>query len=204
MLSIKNIIFDLGGVLLNNDINRTRDGFKNLGVHNIEELFFHGHAADFFKDYEIGKINDQEFIESLKGMIGSSATDQDVIDSWNAMLGDFPKRRIDWLKDLKKKYRLFLFSNTNAIHLEMFQAIYRNSYGGTGLDELFEKAYYSHVIKMRKPDIASFQFILKDSNLKAEETLFIDDSLINVEAARQAGMQAIHLEPGTDVTDLKW
>src|SRR4030095_12316748 len=191
MLSIKNIIFDLGGVLLNNDINRTRDGFKNLGVHNIEDLFFHGHAAAFFKDYEIGKINDQEFIESLKGMIGSSVSDQDLIASWNAMLGDFPKRRIDWLKELKKKYRLFLFSNTNSIHLEMFQAIYRNSYGGASFDELFEKAYYSHVMKMRKPDVASFQFILKDSDLKAEETLFIDDSLINVEAARQAGMKGI-------------
>jgi len=202
MSHIKNIIFDLGGVLLNIDIKRTQEHFKNLGVHNIEEYFRFGHGAGAFIDYEAGLINDQQFVESLKGMIGSSVSDQDVIDSWNAMLIDFPKERIEWLKELKKKYRLFLFSNTNAIHLETFRQIYRNAHGGTSLDELFEKAYYSHLIKMRKPDLAAFEFILKDNNLKASETAFVDDFLMNVEAARKVGIKGIHLEPGMTVLDL--
>jgi glucose-1-phosphatase len=200
---IKNIIFDLGGVILNFDLKLTAEKFRSLGVHKIED-FFYSDTSNTFKDYEGGKISDQEFVELLKGMIGIPITDQQVIDSWNAMLIDFPKERIHWLKDLGKRYRLFLFSNTNAIHQEMFRSIYRNSFGGTHLDELFEKAYYSHSLKMRKPDVAAFEFILKENNLKPEETLFVDDSLINVAAARQAGIQAIHLEPGMDIVDLKF
>ena len=201
-MTIKNIIFDLGGVLLNLDLKRALDQFRNLGVHNIEELFKPAHPANAFRDYEVGLINDQQFIESLKGLCGVSVSDQQIIDSWNAMLLDFPKERIDFLKELKKKYRLFLFSNTNAIHLDFFRQIYRKTFGDTSLDELFEKAYYSHLIKMRKPDMAAFGLILKDNNLKAGETAFVDDTLVNVEAARKAGMIGIHLEQGMTVLDL--
>ena len=202
MNKINNIIFDLGGVLLNLDIKRALNQFRSLGVHNIEEFFTGGHVAAAFKDYEVGLINDQQFIESLKGLCGVSVSDQQVIDTWNSMLLDFPKERIDFLKELKKKYRLFLLSNTNAIHLDYFRHIYRRSFGDTSLDELFEKAYYSHLIKMRKPDLAAFEFILADNNLKASETVFVDDSPINVEAARKVGILGIHLEPGMDVVDL--
>ena len=203
-MTIKNIIFDLGGVLLNLDFKRALNQFRNLGVHNIEELFRPAQPSNAFRDYEVGLINDQQFIQSLKGLFSVSVSDQQVIDSWNAMLGDFPKERIDFLKELKKKYRLFLFSNTNAIHLEFFRQIYRSSFGDTSLDELFEKAYYSHLIKMRKPDLAAFEFILKDNNLKAGETAFVDDTLVNVEAARKVGMKGIHLEPGMTVLDIKF
>ena len=203
-MTIKNIIFDLGGVLLNLDIKRALNHFRNLGVHNIEEIFNPGQPSNAFRDFEVGLINDEQFIESLKGMCGVSISDQQVIDSWNAMLVDFPKERIDFLKELKKKYRLFLFSNTNAIHLDFFRQIYRKSFGDTSLDELFEKAYYSHLIKMRKPDLAAFELILKDNNLKAGETAFVDDTLVNVEAARKVGMKGIHLEPGMSVLDLEF
>ena len=203
MLSIKNIIFDLGGVLLNLDFKRTHDRFRSLGIDNIEELFRFGLGSATFMDHEAGLITDEQFLLKLKGLIPTPVTDQQVIDSWNALLVDFPKKRIERLKELKKKYRLFLFSNTNGIHLEWFHQIYRSSYEDTSLEDLFEKAYYSHVIKMRKPDVTAFQFILKDNNLKPEETLFIDDALVNVEAARQAGMEAIHLEPGLDMADLE-
>ena len=165
MSTIKSIIFDLGGVLLNLDIKRTQEHFKNLGVKNIDELFRFGHASSFFVDYEIGLISDTEFVQTLKKISGLEVKDEEILNAWNAMLLDFPEERIKWLKELKKKYRLFLFSNTNAIHLETFQAIYRKSYGNTSLDELFEKAYYSHLMKMRKPDVASFEYIIKDSNL---------------------------------------
>jgi len=203
MSEITSIIFDLGGVLLNLDIKRAHDQFRKLGVHNIEELFRFGHGSAVFTDYEGGLINDEQFIASLKGLTGIDISDQQIIESWNAMLLDFPKERIDFVKDLKKKYRLFLFSNTNAIHLEFFRQIYRKSIGDTSLDELFEKAYYSHLIKMRKPDLAAFEFILKDNNLKASETAFVDDSLVNVEASCKVGIKGIHLEPGMDVVDLE-
>lgn len=203
MSNITSIIFDLGGVLLNNDIKRTQDQFRKLGVHNIDERFGFGHASAIFMEYEKGLVDDQQFVEALKRATGLSVSDQEIIDSWNAMLIDFPKERIEWLKELRKKYRLFLFSNTNAIHLETFRQIYRSAHGGTSLDELFEKAYYSHLIKMRKPELAAFEFILKENNLKPSETVFVDDFLMNVEAARKVGMKGIHLEPGMSVLDLE-
>src|SRR5271156_5992622 len=107
MHKIKNIIFDLGGVILNIDNKRTEDAFGKLGVKNFNEIFGHGHAASFVLDYEIGKITDRQFIKELKGIAGLSASDEQILGAWNVMLGDFPPERIQLLDELKKHYRLF-------------------------------------------------------------------------------------------------
>lgn len=200
---IKNIIFDLGGVILPIDISRTMEAYKQLGIDHIEELFGLGHADSFFKDYEKGSINDQQFINSIKVLVPSVVSDEIIIDAWNALLLGFPKERIDFLKQLKSKYRLFLFSNTNAIHHKAFHKEYHKISGGENFDDLFEKAWYSHIIKMRKPDISAFQFVTDKSNIDKKETLFIDDALVNVEGAIKAGLQATHLLPGKTVFDLQ-
>jgi glucose-1-phosphatase len=201
MAPVKNIIFDLGGVLLNLDVAQTRDAFIKLGLTQIDELFRIGHAASFFKDYEAGTISDDEFVEKARQLSLPGTNKRQVIDAWNIMLLDFPVERVQFLKQLKNKYRLFLFSNTNAIHLKAFHKSYQDVYG-TAMDELFEKAWYSHVIKQRKPDVAAFEYVIKDSKLNAAETLFIDDALVNVEGARQAGLQAVHLTDGKTILDL--
>src|SRR5271166_3953749 len=111
MLGIKNIIFDLGGVIINLDNRRTEEAFNALGVKNFREYFGHGFAASFFSEYEIGKLSDQEFIARVRRLGGlSQVPDQVIIDSWNALLLDFPPERIRLLKELRKSYRLFLFS----------------------------------------------------------------------------------------------
>ena len=202
MQGIQNIIFDLGGVLLNLDMQKTEDAFTGMGVQNFKELFALGHAASFFKEYEVGLINDEQFVDSLLNIIGNQYERTAVIAGWNAMLRDFPAERIELLKQLKKKYRLFLFSNTNAIHLASFQQTYSSAYKGDLLDQLFEKAWYSHDIKLRKPDVTAFRYVLQDSGLQPHETLFIDDALVNVEGARAAGMQGYHLEPGKTVLEI--
>lgn len=204
MKEIKNIIFDLGGVLLNLDIQRTEDAFAKMGVQNFRKLFALGHAASFFKEYEVGKINDDEFIDALQNLAGQQFERSAVIDGWNAMLCDFPTERIELLLQLKKKYRLFLFSNTNAIHLASFQKTYSSAFRGDLLDNLFEKAWYSHDINLRKPDLKAFEYILNDKQLLPHETIFIDDALVNVEGARAAGIQGFHLEPGKTVLDIDW
>src|ERR1700690_340457 len=108
MKGIKNIIFDLGGVIINLDNRRTEEAFTALGVKNFRDYFGHGFAASFFKDYEIGKISDQEFIQSIRQLVGlSQVPDRAIIDSWNALLLDFPAERIRLLKELRKTYRLF-------------------------------------------------------------------------------------------------
>lgn len=204
MQNIRNIIFDLGGVLLNLDMQKTEDAFTAMGVQNFKSLFALGHAASFFKDYEIGTIDDEQFITSLQNLAGIQADRSAVIAGWNAMLRDFPAERIELLQKLKSRYRLFLFSNTNAIHLQAFQKTYSDSYNGNLLDDLFEKAWYSHSINLRKPDVKAFEYVLKDAGLRGTETLFVDDALVNIEGARAAGLQGYHLEPGTTVLDIPW
>jgi glucose-1-phosphatase len=201
MAPVKNIIFDLGGVLLNLDVAQTRDAFIKLGLTQIDELFRIGHAASFFKDYETGTISDEEFVEKARQLSFPGTSSDQVIDAWNVMLLDFPAERVQLLSQLKSKYQLFLFSNTNAIHLKAFHKSYQDVYG-TAMDDLFEKAWYSHVINKRKPDVAAYEYVINDSKLNAAETLFIDDALVNIEGARQAGLQPIHLTDGKTILDL--
>ena len=202
-MAIKNIVFDLGGVLLNLDMQRTHRAFENIGVKDVAALFNIGHAASYFKDYEVGAITDDEFVQAIKKHAALDVSDQAVIDAWNALLLDFPKERIDLLQRLQTKYRIFLFSNTNAIHLQDFHRKYTLEFGGS-LDDNFEKAWYSHLIRLRKPSLESFQFILNDANLVPEETMFIDDALVNIEGANAVGIKGVHLEPGKTILDLNF
>jgi FMN phosphatase YigB (HAD superfamily) len=205
MKGIKNIIFDLGGVIINLDNRKTEDAFTTLGVKNFRDYFGHGFAASFFKDYEVGRIDDREFIRSIRQLAGlSQVSDKAIIDSWNALLLDFPAERIQLLKELRRSYRLFLFSNTNALHLAALRQIWAGSVGGGSLEDLFEKTYYSHLMGMRKPDPGSFGFILKENQLIGEETLFVDDAIVNVEGAEQAGLKGLFLRPGISLLDFQW
>src|ERR1700744_1009590 len=141
MQGIRNIIFDLGGVILNLDNRRTEEAFVNLGVKNFRQYFGHGHAAAFFKEYEVGKITDRQFIDAIRELTGLDVQDQAIIDGWNALLLDFPPERIQLLRHLGKSYRTFLFSNNNALHLAALREIYVRTFGGGSLEDLFEKTY---------------------------------------------------------------
>jgi glucose-1-phosphatase len=203
MATISSIIFDLGGVILDIDIHKTTEALKELGLTDIDQLFGYGLAKDFFKDYENGKINDQQFVDDIKNRINRTVADEKIIEAWNKMLLRFPPERINLLHQLKKKYRLFLFSNTNSLHYAAFQKMYKMEFAGASLDDLFEKAYYSHLIGYRKPDRKSYEHILSDSNLKPQETAFIDDALVNIDGAKEAGLITIYLEPGKSIADLE-
>jgi FMN phosphatase YigB (HAD superfamily) len=205
MDNVKNIIFDLGGVIMEIDVKQTLNAFSELGLKNIHEMFGHGFAASFFSDHESGKISDEIFLGEIKKLLTGEISDAAVITAWNALLLCFPPDRIALLRDLKSRYRLFLFSNTNAIHQKKFREIYRTAFPGKGeLEDLFEKAYYSHSLGHRKPDSSGFELIIRDNGLDPKKTLFVDDALINVEGAIRAGLKAIYLPPGFYITDIKW
>lgn len=201
MEGVKNIIFDLGGVILSIDYNKTAEAFKRLGVTHFDELYNQHKASPLFEDLETGKISEEDFFIAFTNMCGTNLTKEQIIKAWNAMLGHFPKDRIELLKELKKKYKLFLFSNTNKIHFDAFHQLFKEQIGGE-FDDFFVKAYYSHTLHQRKPNKEAFEFILKEQALKAEETLFIDDTEGNIEPAKALGMQAVHLRPPQTVLDL--
>jgi glucose-1-phosphatase len=204
MQGIKNIIFDLGGVIINLDNQLTERAFVSMGSKPFREHFGHGHAASFFREYEVGAISDRQFIDAIKELTGLSPSDEDVITAWNALLLDFPPERIQLLKELGKRYRIFLFSNTNALHLTALRKIYRDSFSEGDLDDHFERTYYSHLLGMRKPDKPSYEHILQENQLLGAETLFVDDALINVEGAEAAGLKGLFLRPGTTLLDFQW
>lgn len=203
MKNIDNIIFDLGGVILTLDMPRAEQKFTNLGVKNYNELFRSGNVSSFFKDYEIGAIDNPTFLNSLRELAGLPLTDEQLIDAWNSMLGIFPKERIELLHNLKSKYRLFLFSNTNALHLDKFRKIYADAFNNATFDNHFEKAYYSQLLGKRKPDISAYQQIIGEQSLDVSRTLFIDDSALNIEGAIAAGLQGVHITPSKTILDLE-
>jgi HAD superfamily hydrolase (TIGR01509 family) len=203
MQNIKNIIFDLGGVILNIDIKRTEKALRELGVDNLSQHLKQAQLISLFKKYEAGKIDDAVFINAIQSLSAKPLTDEEVINAWNALLLDFPPERIELLRTLKKKYRLFLLSNTNGIHYKQFQ---QQLYLQTGyyLEDLFEKTYYSHTIGLCKPDVAAYQFVINENKLDPAETIFIDDTEANMAGAKEAGLQVYHLTPGKSILELEW
>ena len=197
-MAIKNIIFDLGGVLLNLDFEKTAGAFTALGVKNFHEYFTQYHAAPLFKKLEVGAVADQGFYDSLRETALINADNKEIDTAWNDMLLDFPRKRIEKLQELAGNYRLFLFSNTNAIHHAAFHHSFYEKFGFQ-LDSLFEKAYYSHLIGYRKPEIDSFLFVINDSQVDPAETLFIDDTRPNIDAAKKSGLQAALVSPQKDL-----
>ncbi len=202
MKKIQNIIFDLGGIFIELDYFKTEKAFIRLGVTNFPELYSQHMVTPLFADLETGKIEEEAFYNAFRKTTGINLSNQQIKDAWNAMLLNFPPERLHWLKDIAKKYRIYLFSNTNIIHYNAFQKIFNENTGLNNFDDFFIKAYYSHNLKMRKPDTASFLEIIKRENLVADETLFIDDTLKNIEGAEQAGLQTILLRSPTTVIDL--
>ena len=198
---VKNIIFDLGGVILNIDYEQTANAFKKIGIKNFNDIYSQAKQGKVFDKLETGEITPEEFREYIKEIVPSLQL-SDIDKSWNAMLLDLPVQRINLLKELKKKYRLFLLSNTNEIHIKCFRKIIESSYGENIFDSIFEHQYYSSDIGLRKPNADCFQYVLEKNGLEASETLFIDDSIQHVEGARKLKINAYHLIPGEDITAL--
>jgi glucose-1-phosphatase len=191
---IKNIIFDLGGVILNLDVDRTYHHFSQLSGRPIQQLKSEASAAPFFNDYERGAINDHAFRKHLTHFLKINATDEEIDAAWNAMLLDLPRARINLLKKVGARFRIFLLSNTNTIHFQRFAKISEGVMEARSLDSLFEKAYYSHLLNMRKPDEEIYHHLLQENQLKPNETLFLDDNLSNLQGVASIGIQVFHVQ----------
>ena len=194
---IKNIIFDFGDIFINLDKQGTYKAMAALGVTEITE-----EMMEVYHQYEKGLMTTENFIDFF--FIKFNIPKKDLINAWNAVLLDFPKRRLDFLTELAKdkKYRLFLLSNTNNLHIKWVQNSLGKSFYNT-FKNSFEQFYLSHEIHFRKPDTEIYEFVLKQNNLIANETLFVDDLKENTDSANQLDIKTCNLNPKKeDVTQL--
>ena len=198
---VKNILFDLGGVLFHIEYQRTINAFKKLGITDFENHFTQHQQNDLFDAFETGKISSDFFVKTLQEFL-PACSDQEIINAWNAMLIGLPQEYLKFLESLGKKYRLFLLSNANEIHIQFVNAFLKEHYNIPSINQFFEKAYYSQEIGMRKPHKSTFEWMLNEANILAKETLFIDDTAQHIEGAKQVGLKTHHLESNSAIISL--
>lgn len=190
---IKNIIFDLGNVVLSIDTKLSEKEFARFGLADFKTLYTLASQAEIFDRLEIGQISPEEFYKEFRSITDSKLTDEIIKNCWNALILDYRPEVIDLLRKLKSRYRTFLLSNTNRIHYDYYTETLKHNFGVKGLEELLEKAYFSHEIGMKKPGEKVFNFVLSDAKILPEETLFIDDNKENILTAQSLGIQTIWL-----------
>lgn len=199
--NIKHIILDLGGVLLDIDYQRTEDAFVQLGMKDFAQHYTQAAQSNFFSDFETGKMAEEQFISGLSEWIPGTVKADDIVAAWNAMLLDFPLRRLQILQQLQLHYDIVLLSNTNSIHERAFNQMLRERCGFNTLAVFVDKVFYSHHIGMRKPDVATFEYVLNYTGFDPAHTLFVDDSQQHIEGAQSAGIQTIWLEKGMTIEE---
>lgn len=186
------IIFDFGAVILPISFERTLEAFKKLGM-NLDGDFGFLSQSPIFDQWDRGLVNTQQILTFFRSKLSSqsktSVSDSELIQAWNAILGRIPEHRFDFLKRLSEQYPLFLFSNTNHLHIEHLRL--HDPLMGP-FEMLFKKTYYSYEMKMRKPDPESFLKIVHEQGLKIERTLFVDDHPKNIASAHELGFQTLH------------
>ncbi len=195
------IIFDLGGVLINLNYQLTIDAFKDLGVKELNLAYSQTKQTTLFDDYETGKISTQQFINTIKNYVPSSITPNQIVHAWNAMILKFPMENLKVLEQLSERKKLYLLSNTNAIHLQKVEQRLAQQ-NSKKLSAYFLKTYYSHELGMRKPHAEVFQFLCDDAEINPSKTLFIDDSVQHLIGAESIGLNTQLWEQNASLTKL--
>ncbi len=201
MQHIKNIIFDLGGVIINLDTNRTIAEFNKLSYMPFEALYTQAAQSSLFDNFDKGLISTEEFFYTIRKEIRYDGPDHELLRAWNAMLLDVPERRLDVLVKMKQNYNTFLLSNTCEPHIAAFEHDLYIEHGVKNFNDYFDEVYYSCRMGMRKPDKEIFEFVLKHNDLKPEDTVFIDDSIQHVKGAGECGISAFLLPKGEEIGD---
>ena len=199
--NIKNIVFDLGGVLIDLDFKSAINGLQKTGFTNVKEQLQAFDREGIFQKFELGEISADEFRASIRENSNVSLTDEEVDSLWNLMLLEIPREKLELILDLRSKYMVYLLSNTNSIHWDY---VCKNAfnYRGFRMDDYFEETFLSYEMHLAKPDKAIFEKMLNDANLLPEETLFIDDLEANCKAAEEVGIHAHHYHIGDDLSKI--
>ena len=198
---IRNIVFDLGGVLVDLDFKAAINGLQEAGFANVKEQLLAFDRGGIFQKFEVGEITADEFRTAIRENSNVTLTDEEVDALWNLMLLEIPREKLELILHLRGKYMVYLLSNTNSIHWDY---VCKNAfnYRGFRVEDYFEETFLSYEMHLAKPDKAIFEKVLSDANLLAEETLFIDDSEANCKAAQEVGIHAHHYHVGDDLSKI--
>ena len=197
--NIKNIVFDLGGVLVDLDFKAAINGLQKAGFAKVKEQLQSFDREGIFQKFELGEMTAEEFRTAIRENSTMTLTDEEIDALWNAMLLEIPREKLELILDLRGKYMVYLLSNTNSIHWDY---VCKNAfnYRGFRVNDYFEETFLSYEMHLAKPDKAIYEKVLQDANLLAEETLFIDDSEANCKAAEEVGIHAHHYHIGDDLS----
>ncbi len=202
LMAIKYVIFDLGGVLIDINFDKTFEAYGQITGKSKENLRQATFLTAAYEDYESGILNDAGFRDALRKQLDISVDDKILDDAWNALLLDFNPQAISLIKELKTKYPVFLLSNTNNIHFNRCNALIKEQNLAENLTSLFDGLFLSYKIGYRKPSERIYQHAIKRLKCLPEEILFIDDLENNIAAARDLGIQTIHLSDNKKIAEL--
>jgi putative hydrolase of the HAD superfamily len=196
------IIFDFGNVLLDIDYKLTLNQLSKLCDRDWQSSGIPEHILQWMRDLETGSMRPETFLWHFQFHFDAELNPRDIIKAWNALLLGIPNSRFNFLKKLKKTYKVALLSNTNQIHLDWVHRHLRKKHD-LELEEFeticFDKVYYSHKLGHRKPEQSIYLHVQKELDVNPKTIIFIDDLLDNVEAARKCGWYAIHHDPKNNI-----
>ncbi|MFN8135934.1 MAG: HAD family phosphatase [Bacteroidales bacterium] len=198
--NIRNIIFDLGGVLLNINPLLSLLELGKISETDIETLKTRFTTEGIFEKFDTGSIDAGQFRRMLCQILNRTVSDTEIDRIWNMLLLDFPVHRLEMLQQIRGNYQVILLSNTNIIHFEKYTADFFENYR-IPFTSLFDKLFLSYEIGIHKPDVGIYTYVLENAGINAEQTAFFDDSLANIRAAEQSGIKTFHIHNGIDVTD---
>jgi len=198
---IRNILFDLGGVILDINVQATQQRFYEMGLPSIFMNYPENMTTDLFFRYETGKLDTGSFRNEVRRLSGLDVSDAAIDEAWTAMLVGIPSSRTNLLRRLSERYDLYMLSNTCPMHVPVFEKMFRDA-SGVSMQDLFKKIFYSFEIGYHKPDREAFEYVICDTGIVPEETYFLDDNIHNIKTSQELGFRAIHIHERTSMMDL--
>ena len=195
---VKNLLFDFGGVIVSIEKANAVKRFKEIGVDRIEDYLGEFRQEGIFLELEEGKITKEEFYTELRKLAGKDISDEDIDSGWMAFLTGIPEYKFQLLKDLRKEYNVYLLSNTNPVIMGWADS---DKFSPTGepISAFFDKMFFSYKLGYTKPEKESFEIVLKEAGIKAEETLFLDDGQSNLDVAAKLGFKTYLVDQNEDL-----
>lgn len=192
---IRNIIIDFGGVLVRLDKSASIQAYRDLGMDAVAAYINDYRSDGIFRQLEHGEIDMKEFCNEARRLTGVNASDEAIEDAWLRLLVGVPHERLEKILELRKKYWVFLLSNTNAFHWDYSVKEYFKD-----TDRYFEKMYLSYKLGLTKPDRRIFEYMLTDAGINPDESLLLDDSADNCKAAEELGIHTLLIGKDEDWT----